>query len=185
MHSNITNTISGPDQGSPPAAVIWCIYFNPLLCHIEKKGILRDSESNIIAKIRPFGYMDDLTIITEIIKKYPVIHNEGKVLQNIPGHIQQSIVQLIQETINDVTNYFSINNIPQNEDKTHFITMQNDNHDNTNIKQKPHTETALTQWLQPSPVRNIKYGTMQLHQHSPDMTLFILRNSNFMVSGYI
>ena len=122
IHSNIIRTISGPYQGSPPAARIWCVYFNPLLRYIENKCILRDTQSNIIANIRSFGYMDDLTIITNIIKQYPINVIQGKSIKQLPKHNQQQLITLFQNAVDAVTYYFSINN-HQGRKQNSFMTI--------------------------------------------------------------
>ena len=68
--SDIIETLSGPYQGSPPASTIWCVYINPLLKHIEHKMNIKHLNNITIAKIKPFVYMDDITIITTIIQKF-------------------------------------------------------------------------------------------------------------------
>ena len=148
MHSGLENTLSRPYQGSPPAAVIWCVYSSPLLKHIEKKCVLQDPCSNIIANIKTFGYMADLTIIMNIIQNYPFIDINGRWIKKIPKH-----VHLFQQTVDTVTfyfsiNYFSINNIPQNENKTHFMTITEYGYSNNdNNVDNQYNNNNLSQWI--------------------------------------
>ena len=108
MHSNAMNIISGPYQGASPTATTWGVYFKPLLMHIEKNCIIFDSHESIIAAIKPHVYMDDLSIVTNILKEYPTITINGRKTQQIPKHVQHSIDELIQYTIDIMTLYFSI-----------------------------------------------------------------------------
>ena len=118
-----------------------CVYINPLLIHVEKEEILKDQQQNIIGKIQPFGYMDDITIATCIMKKYPYTKTATGTQISIPITIQWQMIQLMQNTINTITYYLSINNIPQNEGKSHLITIHEDNY----ILSK----TLIDKWAQP------------------------------------
>ncbi len=70
----------GIDQGEVISPLLWCIYFNPLLCEIDqlKKGytfthkwmtnVSQGSQQQIQAQIAALGFMDDANWISESLE---------------------------------------------------------------------------------------------------------------------
>ena len=171
IKSSTIETQSGPYQGSPPASTIWCVYINPLLCYIQQKMYITNQMDITIAKIQPFAYMDDITIITYILEKYGIKYINNQPFTNIPYTTQQLITDCMQQTINTISWYLSVNNIPQNEDKTKTITINEYKYQlppNTTI-----TCNDIRKWYPP-----------QIQQESYD-PLHILRHKQFTVQNKI
>ena len=85
---------------------------------------MKDKQENIIAEMKPFGFTDDVTIITNIIPAQQQTQLNQRKRIKIPKKIQIQITEMMQATINTITEHLSINNIPQNEDKTHIMTIK-------------------------------------------------------------
>ena len=96
IHSTIINAISGPCQGSPPAAILRCI---------EKKSMIKDEKQKVIGKIQPFGFMDDVSIMTHFTVNFPCINKQNVKQIVIPNQILQQMVYLMQNTINTMPSY--------------------------------------------------------------------------------
>ena len=141
-------TMSRPYQGSPPVVIIWCVYINPLLLHIENKSALKDKQQKIIGKMQPFGYMDDISNATSLKYNYTYNLYQNQKQVKIPKHILQRMVKLKQNTINTITYHSSMNNIPQNEDKTHTITNDEYGHNaNSGAQHNQSPSTLIDEWI--------------------------------------
>ena len=186
-HSTIIDAQSGPYQGSPPAAIIWCAYINPLLIHIEKKSILRDADQTVIGKIQPHGYMDDINV-TLIMRNYPYMRTNNKRKRMIiPKKVITNMLKIMQNTIDTITYYLSINNIPQNEDKTHITTINELDYESaTNIMEQQPEITLIDEWIQNTTSNeNTDNPKIKKTQNKFTNTLELYRNANFKVCNKI
>ncbi|CAJ0849351.1 9300_t:CDS:2, partial [Entrophospora sp. SA101] len=114
--TNEYNVLIGIDQGEVMSPLLWCIYYNSLLCEIESRGLgynLKHSHcQNIYIKdynldsicISNIGFMDDITWITEEIL-----------------------------TITD--DFYNLNSIKVNKDKSALLKHQPDFDDDNNSVQ--------------------------------------------------
>ena len=171
IKSHTIETRSGPYQGSPPASTIWCVYINPLLCYIQQKMHITNNKNMTIAKIQPFAYMDDITVITYIMKQFGTKYINNKQFPNVPIQTQQQINNCLQQTINTISWYLSINNIPQNEDKTKIMTIHEYHYQPTSDTSINITSNDIRKWYPP-----------QIQQHQYDH-LHTLRNAQFTVQN--
>ena len=174
QHSGVIETFCGPYQGVPPAATIWCVYFNPLMMHIEKHNKIKDKQNNIIAEIIQYGYMDDITIISSIKLQYKTANLTKPTQYQIPKKVQSDIMNIMQYTINTITEYLSINNIPQNENKTHIMTMNEATTTSTAPKILHTPNMNITKYINPRIKNNIDetiqandpYSTIRAKQYT-------------------
>ena len=64
--------------------------------------MLENQHTKIVAKIQPFKYMDDLTIITNIIEQCQITTINGQEIQQILRFVQTKLSQLFQTTVDMV-----------------------------------------------------------------------------------
>ena len=142
---------------------------DPLICHIEKKVTIQDSSANIIAKMQPFTFMDDITMITKLMRYHQCTDYNNHQLMLMPNNVQQSIVNLMQRVIDTRAWHLSLNNIPQNEGKTKMMTIHELGYKSTKRPPTSQNNAKLSQWCQ-----------LQMSSQSNDPN-YILRNTNFVI----
>ena len=94
----------------------------------------------------------------------------------IPAQIQQKMIRLIQHTTDTITYYLSINNIPQNKDKTRTTMIYESEHNNniSNDNQQS-SSSIINKWIKPNTRNN------GISQPKLNTTLTLFKNASFTV----
>jgi exonuclease III len=114
------DVLVGIDQGEIISPLLWCIYYDPLLCHLQKKNIgynlratkitnIYDNEIQTLEKVIPcMAYMDDTNIISNNLEN-------------------------LEELLESANEFYDLNDIQINKEKSELLLRKPDVDDKKRI----------------------------------------------------